>query len=227
MATDVQIQQVVQAISFTQIIEKQIELNDSIISNWRDQNWELAIITECAEAIDSCHWKWWKAGTDDINNLKIEAIDLLHFIISNMLSWDLAYSGDTQLLSSDLANEFLQAADSQSNEMVIRSLSFTDVIKEIIRDTLEKRHKLAAHWLFILFAKLDMNFDDVSAMYFAKNLLNEYRQLRGYKDSNGNYPKVVNGIEDNVRFLAIVKEIGADDPDLREKAFAKMDAMSC
>ena len=32
-----------------------------------------------------------------------------------------------------------------------------------------------------LFAKLDMGYEDISAMYFAKNLLNEYRQARGYK----------------------------------------------
>jgi hypothetical protein len=37
---------------FTNIIKKQIELNDSITADWRSKDWELAIITECAEAID-------------------------------------------------------------------------------------------------------------------------------------------------------------------------------
>jgi hypothetical protein len=68
-----------------------------------------------------------------------------------------------------------------------------------------------------------MNFDDVSVMYFAKNLLNEYRQLRGYNDPNGNYPKVINEVEDNVRFLAIVRELGHDAKNLKARAFSLMD----
>lgn len=75
---------------------------------------------------------------------------------------------------------------------------------------------------------LDLGIDihEVRAMYFAKNLLNEYRQERGYKDPNGNYQKVINGVEDNVHFLAIVKGIGVGVYDLREKAFAKMDEVA-
>jgi hypothetical protein len=118
------------------------------------------------------------------------------------------------------------------SRMVNSSASLTDMMKHVIGGIVNydksphERLSLATYWLFLAIAELHMDFSEVSAMYFAKNLLNEYRQLRGYKDPSGNYPKIVNGIEDNVRFLAIVKEIGADDPYLREKAFAKMDATS-
>ena len=186
-------------------------------------DWELAILVEAAEAID-VQRKWWKAGTDDIDNLKIEAIDLLHFMISNMLSSN-DYSDDPGLLAVELNDEFTQAVNSQANEVVIRSLACTDAIKEIIRATLIGNHRLSAQWLFRLFAKLDMGYEDISAMYFAKNLLNEYRQARGYKDPNGSYCKVIDGQEDNVHFLTIVKEIGANAPDLKEQAFAAMDAL--
>ena len=106
---------------FTKIVQKQIELNDSIMSNWRDQDWELAILVEAAEAIDSTAWKWWKAGTDDIDNLKIEAIDLLHFMISNMLSSN-DYSDDPGLLAVELNDEFTQAVNSQANKWLFAHL---------------------------------------------------------------------------------------------------------
>lgn len=72
---------------FERIILKQIELNEAITADWRQKDWELAIIVETAEAIDSTPWKWWKARKEvDIDNLKIEVIDLLHFFISYGLS---------------------------------------------------------------------------------------------------------------------------------------------
>lgn len=37
---------------FERIILKQIELNESITADWRQKDWELAIIVETAEAID-------------------------------------------------------------------------------------------------------------------------------------------------------------------------------
>lgn len=73
---------------------------------------------------------------------------------------------------------------------------------------------------------LGMDHKDVIELYLTKNLLNEYRQQRGYNDPTASYPKMVNGVEDNVRFLAIVKELGHNHPTLKESAFNMMDARS-
>lgn len=215
---------------FTQIIKKQIELNERITPDWRQKDWELAIITECAEAIESTPWKWWKGGgVTDIDNLKVEAIDLLHFIISYGLS-HLYESENIDYVVKDFSGKLLEEWHMAERDVAINgSAPHTDTLKLFLGAVLSYhepsplRFSKASYWLFALMLDLGMDIHEVRAMYFAKNLLNEYRQERGYKDPNSNYPKVINGVEDNVRFMAIVKEVGADSADLKAKAFARMD----
>lgn len=215
---------------FTQIIQKQIELNERITPDWRAKDWELAIIVETAEAIDSLPWKWWKAGgVADIDNLKVEAIDLLHFIISYGLSH--LYDGkNMDYAINDLAETLLEEWQIAQDDIAINgSAPNTDHLKFLLSALLSYnkdpalRFSIASYWLFALMLDLGMDIHEVRAMYFAKNLLNEYRQERGYKDPNGNYRKVIDGVEDNVHFLAIVREIGADSAELKAKAFTCMD----
>lgn len=214
---------------FTKIINLQIQLNENITPDWRSKDWELAILREGSEAIDSTAWKWWKAGSDNIENLKIEAIDLLHFIISYGLSR--LYTSDSiddivHELDETMHEEWEIALDDQAINM---QASITDMLKQLLSANLayhldpSERFSKMTYWLFALLMKLGMSNDDIQALYLTKNLLNEYRQLRGYKDPNGNYRKVINGVEDNVYFLKIVKEVGVNAENLREKAFAKMD----
>lgn len=44
----------------------------------------IALDQEKSEAIDSLSWKWWKKGQNDFKNLRIELVDILHFLISAM-----------------------------------------------------------------------------------------------------------------------------------------------
>lgn len=47
------------------------------------QNYCRALGQETAELLDSTPWKWWaKYQTMDVQNAKVEVIDLLHFVIS-------------------------------------------------------------------------------------------------------------------------------------------------
>jgi len=76
------------------VFKKQIELNERInptlYTDIQDPeirkkwflNFELALRQECAEAVDSLSWKWWKKGEDDWDNIKVELVDILHFWVS-------------------------------------------------------------------------------------------------------------------------------------------------
>jgi len=85
-----------------EIFEEQLKLNKKIIPNLYDilyENVEIkrewlnknvtAIALECAELIESSGWKWWKKlpewDEDNIHNLKVELIDILHFLVSAMI----------------------------------------------------------------------------------------------------------------------------------------------
>lgn len=80
--------------SLEDVFKAQIELNERTVpglynriesENCRREwvlNMELAMRQEIAEFIDSFAWKWWKNGEDDINNAKVELVDILHFWVS-------------------------------------------------------------------------------------------------------------------------------------------------
>lgn len=75
------------------IFEMQEELNARIGVNLKDidgeeqvkwvLNYSRAMQQEMAELIDSVPWKWWaKYQTFDMQNARVEVIDLFHFLIS-------------------------------------------------------------------------------------------------------------------------------------------------
>jgi len=76
-----------------EIFELQRKFNRSIgidtdnMCDARQQQWLLnycrALSQEVAELVDCCQWKWWARGQKfDKENAKVEAIDLLHFVVS-------------------------------------------------------------------------------------------------------------------------------------------------
>lgn len=52
------------------------EINDTL------GNLHVALGQELAEFRDSIHWKWWKAGSSDHQNAKVEVVDMFHFLMS-------------------------------------------------------------------------------------------------------------------------------------------------
>ncbi len=86
-----------------EIIEEQLKLNKKIVDNFGDiiytdninlkRKWLNNMITamqcECSELMESSGWKWWKKlsdwDEDTLHNLKVETVDILHFLISSMI----------------------------------------------------------------------------------------------------------------------------------------------
>jgi len=80
------------------VVKKQVEFNratngehwlNGLTTQSNSIDFDLAIKMECAEAIDSFKvWKWWKDTTDttvDTDNLQVEVVDILHFVISDIV----------------------------------------------------------------------------------------------------------------------------------------------
>lgn len=199
-----------------QIVAMQIELNERTVTDWINQNldWDAAVLVEVAEAVDSTAWKWWKHGTDDLINLQIEAVDILHFLISKAL---------VQFKDPGLVSEKIAEIASRNQPT---NLPAVDWLKQIALYTLENKVMLAIQALFGLFSALEMDLNEVHQSYISKNLLNHYRQERGYNDPAANYRKIINGEEDNLVFKKIVAEFGSGIEDLtrlKQVLFSKMD----
>lgn len=78
----------------SEVFKKQRELNERVSESFYENlktdsdkiagmlRFELALRQESAELIDSMHWKWWKKGDTDWDNVKIELVDIFHFFVS-------------------------------------------------------------------------------------------------------------------------------------------------
>ena len=67
------------------MVRMQDELNKQVFSDWRDRNlaWHRAIYIEAGEYLEHLGtWKWWKKGSPDLAQARMELIDIWHFGIS-------------------------------------------------------------------------------------------------------------------------------------------------
>src|SRR4029077_14730270 len=72
-------------------LEAMAELQDSLNRNvhaaWRTQGHQYyrAIWVECAELLDHFGWKWWKHQRPDLDQVKLEIVDIWHFGLSQLI----------------------------------------------------------------------------------------------------------------------------------------------
>src|SRR6056300_58902 len=69
------------------MLQMQDAMNTRVNESWRDQGfaWYRAIWTECAELLDHYGWKWWKKQQPDVDQVKLELVDIWHFGLSILL----------------------------------------------------------------------------------------------------------------------------------------------
>ena len=67
-----------------EMMDIQNELNCQLNPDWRYKGWNfrLAANVEMVEAIEHYGWKWWKHQEADINQVKMEMVDIFHFLLS-------------------------------------------------------------------------------------------------------------------------------------------------
>eukprot|EP01060_Flectonema_neradi_P008382 TRINITY_DN159_c1_g1_i2.p1 TRINITY_DN159_c1_g1~~TRINITY_DN159_c1_g1_i2.p1 ORF type:complete len:231 (+),score=40.43 TRINITY_DN159_c1_g1_i2:116-808(+) len=170
-------------------------LNCMISDDWRTtrkpDDWGLAITLECAELIDSYPWKWWKnvKAKVDVNNVRIELVDILHF----------ALSGQMMVENEDRKT-------SQISAPLMETENAIKTFRHII--SLTDSHDFLTITRLVVEAADDLEFNIV-AYYVAKHTLNYIRQLGGYK--SGTYKKVNEGVEDNELLHQCIEGITLED----------------
>jgi len=180
-------------------LKRMFEIQDSLNivtagEDWAQKglDWRLAITQECSELIDSLPWKWWKHGSFDIENVKIEIVDIWHFILSIMIEED--------IVPTEILEEQLRIAAGAKSDDYDGIINFS---KELIVKTLTiERGVDLAMILMNIAGKAGMNYDEIMKIYIGKSVLNNFRQLNGYSD--GAYKKVWDGKEDNEVMMEIV-----------------------
>jgi dimeric dUTPase (all-alpha-NTP-PPase superfamily) len=186
---------------------------DKKTTEGRDIVWERAIHMECSEAIDSLPWKHWKDinGQSDIENLKIELVDIWHFIMSIIIEAEASYSNNTvdfDYVTEQWEKFNLITFDPISTVKSIEKLSLQALLITGLKDELEIFPNIdRSNYINVIYNKLlpcfinscesvNLSFKELYSLYLGKNILNLFRQSHGYK--NGTYIKMWNGKEDNV-----------------------------
>ena len=198
------------------MLELQQELNDNtngegwengITKNGKIIDWRRCTYLECAELIESYPWKHWKNidAKPDYDNIKIETVDIWHFIMSQGLEdYKKGNLGSIETLArniSDLPN--FKAFTSEIQEHFKDYYEQISVVEKLMK-TLFCEHsteKLMESFIDVAMQS-GLNLDALYKLYVGKNILNKFRQDHGYKD--GLYIKIWNGKEDNVIMQSIL-----------------------
>src|SRR5919198_3210890 len=69
------------------MLDLQESMNRKIHPHWDGAGFAFlrAVLVESVEALDHYGWKWWKAHTPDLAQLRIELVDIWHFLLSHYL----------------------------------------------------------------------------------------------------------------------------------------------
>jgi dimeric dUTPase (all-alpha-NTP-PPase superfamily) len=179
-------------------------------------DWYRCIYMEVSELIDGYSWKHWKGSGKEVDvdreNIKIECVDIWHFVMSEVIKD--ARLGGVEI--KDLAEEIFHKEYFQDylNEHRCRGHfeNFYDelvIVEKLLKVIFCREGKDALLKNFLKIAEVaDLDFNELYTLYVGKNVLNRFRQDNGYK--NGTYRKIWNGKEDN----EIMQEILQNSPKI-------------
>lgn len=186
------------------LLQNQIKLNDQMFPDWRDSltisDFALAASQECSELIDHTDWKWWSSKEVSMKQIHLEAVDIFHFILSIMLcnkrsnQW-LGVFYDSMINGHSPEEGPLEVTVKLQKALLKDPALIDHDHDEYIHDVVSAYSLLVRH--------LNLDIETLKKLYFAKNILNQFRQDNGYANK-GEYRKIWNGREDNEVMYDIV-----------------------
>lgn len=187
------------------MLELQDRINSKVNPDWRSKGfeWYRAIWIECAELLDHYGWKWWKKQTPDIEQVRLELIDIWHFGLSN-------------LLQSDQSLDQLVEQVSRQLDINTSEPDFRLDLEAFAAEVLASRSFSVASFGRLM-AGIDMDFDTLYRGYVGKNVLNFFRQDHGYQE--GTYTKVWNGLEDNEHLVQVSQSLDASSVNFSDDLY--------
>ncbi|MCP4492553.1 MAG: dUTP diphosphatase [Gammaproteobacteria bacterium] len=188
------------------MLEMQDAMNSRVNPDWRRAGnaWYRAIWTECAEMLDHYGWKWWKHQAPELDQVRLELVDIFHFAMSDYLLAESDHNPVAQRILNELAE--------------VRSETDIRVAIETMAQTTIANHSMHFCYFGNVMNLLDMDFDHLYRMYVGKNVLNFFRQDHGYKD--GSYIKVWQGREDNEHLAELLETLDSETDGFKDAVYA-------
>jgi hypothetical protein len=192
------------------MLRMQESINVMFVEDWAQRGlaWHRAIYVEAAELIEHLGtWKWWKKGTPDLAQAKMELVDIWHF----GLAWYLERFG-LPANSDTLTTAVIRRVETAVSNLP-QSLYVSDETRhrEVDRLVAAAGTGLFDTEAFVrLLAFCGMDLSELFRRYLGKNALNWFRQENG--DKTGAYSRTWAGEQDNVHLEHILKSLARDLP---------------
>lgn len=188
------------------MLDLQDEMNRKVHPLWREQGyeWYRAIWVECAELMDHYGWKWWKKQQPDMEQVKLELIDIWHFGLSYLLA-------GSAMEKEQLARRVVVELEHGGSPGEFRSS-----LESFVEWTLLNRG-FSVREFAALMAAAGLDFDTLYVGYIGKNVLNFFRQDHGYKE--GTYKKNWGGREDNEHLVEICASLDPASGNFQQELY--------
>ena len=185
------------------MLQMQHRMNSRVHEDWINQHfeWYRATWIECGELMDHVGYKWWKKQTPDMEQVRLEVVDIWHFGLSALFEPDT----DLEVLAGEIADDFRVAASADSDEQSAsqRIHAATEALAQHALQTKE----FSVPLFHALMQACDLSADALYRHYVGKNVLNFFRQDHGYQD--GTYIKEWQGREDNEHLSEVLESLDA------------------
>lgn len=206
----------------TTMLELQDGMNSKVNPDWvaANNNWHRAIQVEGVEAIEHHGWKWWKKQDCDMAQLRMELVDIWHFILSAAIQ---EKHGNLALAKMEMMSELnlhQKSVQFDNQYYMLAQMKLLEKLDLLAGLAAAKRTNLA---LFeSLLQDCGMGWTDLFKQYVGKNVLNVFRQDHGYKA--GTYIKIWEGREDNEHLVEVLETVDLNADDVRDALYQSLKA---
>lgn len=229
--------------NFKDIVKKQFDLNCLTAGNqWhitqvnsktgKNIKWNRCSWMEMAEFIESFDWKHWKKGKEDIENAKVELVDILHFLTSQLIVEEYQSLKYLETNEEKKLNDIFNNLSHRWNTVFLLTDSFNnneellDLADLFVSGMFDEK---ISDITLIIFARmciiLDLEPTELYKRYMVKNILNQFRQEHGYAE--GTYIKNWNigyeSFEDNVITYRTASKLILENINVSENLYKELE----
>src|SRR5688572_10793726 len=202
------------------MLDLQDSMNRKINPDWLTAGYPFlrAVLVEAVEGLDHYGWKWWKSQSPDLAQLRIELIDIWHFLLSEYL---VRADGDKAAAACALIQDWQSGARVEFDARTYDIESLDMRAKLELLAAMAAVRRMCTPLVAGLLASCEVSAAQLFREYVSKNVLNHFRQDHGYK--TGEYRKLWNGREDNVHLAQILQDLAVSDEALPQTLYQSLD----